>query len=370
MSIVKIHGFRPEGTSFSTEPQRYVISEEVLVEAEHANITAAQVIDALPSFASGPGTTDFNPLQLTFTINQSRHPDGERYILERTANTRRNSEDDCFWIIPVTYATAIPFDFLSFFSGQRLDQRIEYPDYDYDKKDKQKPITDPTSRPPMFRGSSKIVMRQSRFDDSGNTIKHTNGLPITTPVSIPVVHRNWSWTFNINASAFDMDDYTAIENKCNSVDILIVQGSPATGAWAVPAKQLKCMGFSFDESWESPAGSRVTFHYVKITANFEYSDDPWDTVPLSMHTKQRIAGGAPLIPIQINDRGDTATEPWPLDEDGVAFSAADLETAVEADFGRLQANGANLVICEAVDMTDFFAGTGYPWTRLTFPRRR
>lgn len=370
MSITKIHGFRPEGTSFSTEPQRYVISEEVLVEAEHANITAAQVINALPSFASGPGTTDFNPLRLTFTINQSRHPDGNNYILERTQNVRRNSEDDCFWIVPVTYATAIPWDLMSIFSSQRLDQRVKNVDKDYEYPEDKPPIISPLDRPPIFNGSSKIVMRQSRFDRTGKVIKHTNGLPITTPVSIPVVHRDWSWSFNIAASLFDLTDFETVENKCNSITLNIPQGSPSTTAYPIPAKQLKCMGFSYLESYETPAGSTTEFHYVRITVKFEYSEDPWDTVPLSMHTKQRIAGGAPLIPIQINDRGDIATEPWPLDEDGVAFSAADLETAVEADFGRLQADGVNLVICEPVDMTAFFAGTGFPWPRLTFPRRR
>lgn len=370
MSIVKIHGFKPEGTSFSTEPQRYIISEEVLVEAEHANITAAQVITALPSFASGPGTTDFNPEQLTFTINQSRHPGGNNYILERTQNVRRNSEDDCFWIVPVSYATALPWDLISFFSGQRLDQRVKNVDKDYEYPEDKPPITSPLDRPPVFNGSSKIVMRQSRFDRNGEIIKHTNGLPITTPVSIPVVHRNWSWSFNIAASAFDLTDFETVENKCNSAALIIPQGGPGTTAYTIAANRLKCMGFSYTESYETPAGSTTEFHYVRVTVNFEYSDDPWDTVPISMHTKQRIAGGAPLIPIQINDRGDTATEPWPLDVDGVAFSAADLQTAVQADFGRLQADGADLVVCEAVNMNDFFLGTGFPWPRLTFPRRR
>jgi hypothetical protein len=370
MTIAKIHGFKPEGTSFSTEPQRFVISEQVLVEADHANITAAQIIDALPSFASGPGTTDFNPLQLTFTINQSRHPDGNNYILESTQNLRRHSENDCFWIVPLRYSTALPWDMISFFSGQRIDQRVKNVDKDYEYPEDKPPIISPLDRPPIFSGSSKIVMRESRFDRNGDIIKHTNGLPITQPVSVPVVHRNWSWSFNISASTFDITDFETVENKTNSLQLNIPQGSPSTTAYPVPANRLKCMGFSYFESYETPANSTTEFHYVRVTVNFEFSEDPWNTPPLSMHTKQRIAGGAPLIPIQINNRGDIATEPWPLDEDGVAFSPDDLLTVTESEFGRLQADGADLVICEEVDMTNFFAGTGFPWPRLTFPRRR
>jgi len=354
--IVKIHGFQRAGTSFSSETSRFIVEEVVLVEAETPLITLYELTAALPSFLSGPGTVAFNPLQLTFTLNQSTHPESDLFYLESVSQLRRIDEG-VFWEVPLRYASAAPQNLvpsvtLSGGSVERRDQKVKKPDSKV--KAKKQPIIDPTDREPIFSGSSKLTTRTTRFDYDGNLIYHTNLLPITEGISLPVVVRNWSWTWNVLAETYNHAEYDDLENHCNSVEFTIKQG---IASYAIEAETMKCMGFSVREFYENPAGSTKEFHCVALTATFELHEilDKWTQPPISMHTKQLIiGGGGALDEIEINARGNKATEPWPLKPNGAAIAFADLPTAVPADFGVLQAGGADFIPCKTFNFIPFF----------------
>lgn len=363
MAITKIHGYQRRQTSRSDQAQKSTIVEHVLVEMDNPLDSLKDLVDDLPSVTSGPGTVALNPLQITFTLNQSRHADYTNYVFENLGNGRRAEGDDRFWILPITYTsggTGVHGVGTSIPKEKRKDQKVAKPDSPAEADNA--PITNPTSRPAIFSGSSKIVMRQSLFDLDGNIIKHTNGLPITSPVPISVSQKTWTWEWNIAASSFDPADFDELDNKTNSDTInLAITGD----FYPVAAGKMKCMGFSYKEVWETPDGSTTEFHFVRVTGTFEISVDPWDNPPVSLHTKAYVDALAlgPVMPIETNAAGDKAKTPWPLTPTGHAISYTDLPTAVEADFGVLQSDGSDLVMVESTDFSGFFTTH-----RLKLPR--
>jgi hypothetical protein len=365
--VIKVHGFQREGTDFNASANSYSLTEVVLVEAASPMTTLAQVVSELPAYGT-PGTTDFNPYGVTFTLNQSSHPDAIQYRLNNTSNARRVGDTN-FWEFPLSYSTADPFAGSSAApsDAKRKDQKVKKPDSVVDEE--KVTIDDPTERPPVFSGSSKLVQVPVFYDRQDKIIYHTNGLPISQPVLLTKVFKNWSWSFNMLASGFNMTTFDAIENKVNLDDVTINQGGASVPDYFIAAGYLKNTGFSFTEHWETPAGTDIEYHYVRITVSFEVSPDPWNTAPLSLHTKQKIVAAGPCIPIKINDRGDTATEPWPLDPDGVAIPFVNLATAAKEDFGVLQVDygfgSRDYKPFEEVNMDDFFS----TWD-LDLPRLR
>jgi hypothetical protein len=85
-------------------------------------------------------------------------------------------------------------------------------------------------------------------------------------------------------------------------------------------------------------GATATHHFVTLTATFVI-DRRTDSVlgyfreanrRVSMHTLQVIReGGLPvgMGPIPINQKGDVATSPWPLRDDGTAYPYATIDAA-------------------------------------------
>ena len=344
--IEKIHGIKRDGTTFSSNTNGFSLSETILVEAVSPVTTLAEVVSELPVFGS-PGTTTFNPYQLTFTLNQSPHPQVANYYLNGVSNARRSTEegDGCFWEFPVAYITASPFAGTASApsDAQRKDQKVKKPDAPTDAE--KEPIDNPLQRPAVWSGSTQLVSRPSFYDLESRLIKHTNGLPITTPVNLQVAHKKWSWSFNVGAASFDYGEWEVFENSCNANQLTFKQGV-STPNYIVLEKKLKCLGFSFSEHWETPANSDVEYHYVRVTMNVEISPDDWDISPVSMHTLAISNAAATPTPIPVNARGDTANDPWPLKPDGTAVHYDDLPTAVQADFGVLQ-------VGTGVDQEDF-----------------
>ena len=76
--IKKIHGFLQEEQDIRPFFNRTEIKEVVRVEMNTTSFglqdNAIDMIEFLPSFASGPGDPSINPLQITFTLYQSPHP--------------------------------------------------------------------------------------------------------------------------------------------------------------------------------------------------------------------------------------------------------------------------------------------------------
>ena len=82
--IKKIHGFLSEEQDIKPFFNRTEIKEVVRVEMNTISFglqdNAIDLIEYLPSYASGPGDTTFNPLQITFTLYQSPHPKDQHCI--------------------------------------------------------------------------------------------------------------------------------------------------------------------------------------------------------------------------------------------------------------------------------------------------
>jgi hypothetical protein len=361
-TITKIHGFRRREAAAGLESTSHARAEVLLVEATTPLVTWAELVEYLPSFSSGPGSLEENPFQITLTLNQSRHPEDSYFRLISYGPGKRASSEggggkDRFWEIPLRYSTELP---ARGGSELELSQRIQNPD-DEDEDD-QDPIIDPTTRPPIWTGSSKIVMRKSFFDMEGNRIVHTNRLPVTSPVSIPYALLEWRWSLNVDAKTYDNEDFdnpdTGIFNRMNATAFTIPMGTDLS--YNVAANQMKCVGISANEVYETPANTTTQYHYVRISCTFHTltnSEDTWDNPPLSLHTHQRSNISKP-IRIQINDRGDLAEEPWPLNALGFAIDYDDLNSTPQEDYGVLQSNDggtlSNLVVCEEADFAFFF----------------
>ena len=354
-AIEKIHGYLRSTTDRNDQAQRSIVRETVLIEATSPLTTQQQIVLALPSYVSGPGNATFNPLQITVTQNQSRHAHYGNYIIENVGSLKRSSTSDKYWHLALTYSaggTGVYGVGTSTPKEKRKDQKVKKPDSTNEADNE--PITNPVDRPPIFTGSSKIVMRKSLFDLNNNLIRHTNYLPITTPVPIPVSHKVWTWDWNVDAKTFNMTDFDDVDNFCNDGGVDLLQGT-APSTYTVDAFLMKCMGFSFKEVWETPDGTEVPYHFVRVTGKFEVSPDPWNQVPRSLHTMQRRASTNKLIEIPINDTGLPTTTPWPLDPNGNAISYDDLPTAVPSDYGVLQADGADLIVTGTANFANFFA---------------
>ena len=79
----------------------------------------------------------------------------------------------------------------------------------------------------------------------------------------------------------------------------------------------------------------------------------WTNAPVSMHTKQK-GENSDLIPIEINERGDKAREPWPLLADGTAVHYNDINSQ-DFEAGVLQAGGNDLEMITKTNFSAFFS---------------
>lgn len=350
--INQIIGFDRAKEDASSRNSQFIISETVRVETTSAVVRAAQVVSELPIYGA-PGTLAFNPCGLTFTIGKSRHPDNANFVLESLDGMSLEGDDSHVYAINITYAEPIPWTISFDNASQRKDQKVKKPDA-VDPAD-EVVIVDPTERPAVFTRRSKPYIRQSRFDFNGNIIKHTNGLPVTKPVPLLAVNAAYSWSWYILATAYSEKEFVDMENKCNSDTLTIQQGNGAS--YVFSPEIIKCVSITANEEWQTPTGATSTFHVVKITASFEAFDteltDTWNTPPISLHTIKRTPGGL-MLPIDINARGDKAQEPWPLYPNGDAIDYIDIDIAIPSDFGRLQADGADLVPCVPKVFQTFF----------------
>lgn len=360
MSIEKIWCYEMGSETFGLATNGFTINEIVVVEPTNAGDRWETIRSVLPAYGT-PGSTTTNPLQLTFTLNQSRHPDNAAYVLVGVSDARQDPETG-FWLIPVTYSTQIPGGGAPPLIFNRRDQAVAKPDSTNPAD--HAPITDPTSRPPVWSSNATIVDYNTYFDLDDEVIYHTNGLPLTKAIKIPIGHKVWTWTYNELAE--DWDEELLIDellNKCNQAAFTIPQGNGAT--YTVPLERMKCVKISGNEEYETPSGSTTEYHYVRVSMTFELSRIKWTLPPLSLHTKAKIvAGSNKLDYIRINDQNARAKEPWPLKADGTALTPTELSTLPRSSWGRLQADGADLVMCETADFGSKFTALGF-----TLPRK-
>jgi hypothetical protein len=152
----------------------------------------------------------------------------------------------------------------------------------------------------------------------GDPIIHENGLALTSPISYEESHTVHTWSFNVN--------YDDINYQRDIAAYVGFVGYKSDSLFGVSASYWKFTGASAQEMRESygTGKQRVKFHYLKCQVTFEYNPSNWldDAKLFSRSTYQRVNGK--LIPIKINDLGDRAQEPWPLqvkEPDGDCFAA-------------------------------------------------
>lgn len=309
-AIVKIIGFELKESSFSAPGKRFQMNEVVSVKMD-SHCSPAALVALLP-VAGAPGTTTFNPQQLTFTFGQSRHPDNALLYLDDVGQIKY---DGLIYKVPLIYRqpplTVWKQD------RERRDQVMQTPEVD--DPETNLPIINPTTKPCIYTRSSRTVERETYFKADGTTlIRHTNGIPIRQPVKVPMTEIIHSFTWNRAWADYDPAELTALEGKVSNDDV-------DRGLLQVEVGKLKCESISMTEEYETPNQSTVVFHYARLSMTLIESPYGFEHRIPSMSTRQRKAVGVDeYVPIIINARGDKATEPWPLDADGIALPWADV----------------------------------------------
>jgi hypothetical protein len=103
------------------------------------------------------------------------------------------------------------------------------------------------------------------------------------------------------------------------------------------SEQYKTVGYGTPDGQASADG---TYHYIALSATFVIDERTAVVSPeghfresnrrVSMHTQQLVDDGLGNMaygPIPINDRGDVAQAPWPLEPDGSAYPYGDMNVA-------------------------------------------
>lgn len=305
--IKKIHGFIPEEQDIRPYFNRTEIKEVVRVEMNTTSFglqdNAIDLIDYLPAYGN-PGDTSINPLGITFTFYQSVHPKATSLILLECTGIKRVSGSGTFYDVSLNYGNFIPGELTT----------VESPD----RPNPGTPIISPLQQPPVWSSSSNIVQKQTMTKPDGKFIVHENGLAITSPIYFEEAHTTHTWSFNVN--------YTSI-NYHNDIGYYVgFVGSDLHTLFGTKASFWKVTAASAQEMRESygTGKNRIRFHYLKCQVSYEYNPSDWlnDAKLYSRSTYQRVNGK--LIPIKINDLGDRAQEPWPLqikEPDGDCFGA-------------------------------------------------
>lgn len=338
-SIVKIIGRELQESTFSAPGKRFQMNETVTVKMD-SHCSPAALVDLLP-VAGAPGTLSFNPEQLTFTFGQSRHPDNPLLYLDDVGQIKYSG---LIYKVPLVYRqpplTVWKQD------RERRDQIMTNPETD--DPDTNTPIVNPTSKPCIYSRSSRTVERETFFKPDGTTlIKHTNGLPLRQPIKVPMQEIVHTFTWNKTWSTLNLATIAALEGKINSVAI-------SRGKLDIPIGKAKCEGITLSEEYETPNQSTTVFHYARLTMTLIENPLGFEFKIPSMSTRQRKAVGVnQLIPIKINARGDKATEPWPLDVNGIAIPFADVMAGDLSDMAFL-----NTGYPESADINAFMSSNG------------
>lgn len=305
--IKKIHGFLSEEQDIKPFFNRTEIKEVVRVEMNTTSFglqdNAIDLIEYLPSYASGPGDTTFNPLQMTFTLYQSPHPKAASLVLLECSGIKRVSGSGTFYDVSLNYGNFIPGEITTVENSNSPNPGT--------------PIISPLKQPPVWSSSSNIVQKQTMTKPNGDPIIHENGLALTSPITYEESHTVHTWSFNVN--------YASIDYSSDIANYVGFVGKRSESLFGIRASYWKFTAASSQEMRESygTGKSRVRFHYLKCQVSFEYNPSDWinDAKLYSRSTYQRVNGK--LIPIKINDLGDRAQEPWTLQEkepDGDCFA--------------------------------------------------
>jgi len=299
MAIQKILGFLRDEQDIKPYWNRTEVKETLRIISDDATDTGFEIIYYLPSYVSGPGTTDFNPMQATFTIYRSSHPTATDLVLLEAYSVRRVPNTGNAWDITLLYGSYIPNELVAYgtnFPPSSSGGNSNPPPA---------PSFNPLSAPPVWSSSSAIVQKQTMTKPNGNFIVHEHGKLLNDPITYEEVHTTHTWTFNV-----DYHQLNYVQQIAKFAGIVGAAGN-IFGEPAQRWKMTACSGQEARESYGS-GDQRVSYHYVKVSLSIEYNPSGWvdDAKLISRSTLQLLDGD--FIPIDINGNGDRAHEPWPL----------------------------------------------------------
>ena len=298
MGLTKIHGFLHEKQQLKPSFGNITVMETVLVETDDPHDSVVDLIGLLPASPVTPSAT--NPYGISFTLYVSTHPSGSGLVLYSAGTVQQSEQGACFWEIPLEYKT----DLVQEFSG---------PGNNNPRRRKDQREKNPLIRPVVWNGSSQTAQKQTYTQPDGTVIRHTNNLLLSEPQTYSEEHEIHTFSFNIAASAYNWSDFRPYIGKVSS-----------STAFGVTGQKVKLKSCTASEEYEDvdltgDGTSRTLYHYMRVTITFEINPSGWvdDAIVYSMSTLQLVAGQ--YYPIDINSRGDWATAPWPLVDDGTAW---------------------------------------------------
>lgn len=323
MGLRLIHGYLHNKQKAKPEWGNVTLTETVLIEMENPSSRTVDVIMALPAYPAAP--SEANPKGLSFTFDLSPHPDAPTLVLRTAGDLVQVDGGGCFWTVELSYAVFSTTELSGGFAAASGSNN-----HNPKKRKDQKEFVNPVDRPVVWNMSTSLVSKQTyvRAAQVGGMdvpIIHANGLPITEPYTFEEAHETHNFSYNIDYSTFDHDDF---DNHVGKVD--------SGNALGLGTGKVKFTGFTANEEYESngEALERTTYHYVRVTLSFEYNPSGWarDYKLVSMSTVQLVAGE--LIPINISPT-EYAQEPWPLLDDGTAaqYDALDATMFALVDHG-------------------------------------
>lgn len=302
VGVKKVLGFLREESEPTPYLERTVVKEVCRVEMYNVTDTWVDLFNTLPVSGS-PGSTTFNPQQITFTFGTSLHPLTNNLYLQQASGIKKHAPT--FWDLTLQYSNA-EYELLPSEQNKnpknRTDQKTQ----------------NPLARPPVWTCTSQTVLKQTYTKGpnpvagaTGDIIVHTNGLALTEPYMYAEEHTVHSFSFNRNYTLFDYN--TDIKPYLGKVSTNIIFG-------ATTAQQFKMSHASCSEEYESfgQGINRTQYRFIRINVSFEFNPSGWtNDAKLVSRSTQQLVGGV-LVPIPVNARGQLAQEPWPLLANGTA----------------------------------------------------
>jgi hypothetical protein len=286
---------------------------------------------ALPAY-------DFNITpEPTFTLGLSYHPSRSDLLLKQVNGVRIHQSGRPFWIVDLTYETA---DFLNTSNGfSTAPTRVE--DVGGTGSTPKLIIVAPWNEPVIWNSSTRSVQATRFRSSEGDTLLHANFLPLTEGIDVPINLQVHQFTWNVQATGFNYStDIAPYIGKINDAQIDDFYNAPAKHVLLESitcSEQYKTVGYGTPDGQASADG---TYHYIALSATFVIDERTAVVSPeghfresnrrVSMHTQQLVDDGLGNMaygPIPINDRGDVAQAPWPLEPDGSAYPYGDMNVA-------------------------------------------
>lgn len=331
MGLKQIIGFLHEAEDLSGSWGIHTCREQCLIEMDSPMEDVIDVQMGLPAYDFGVTS------EPTFTLGLSYHPSRSDLILKQVNGVRVHQSGRPFWVVDITYETA---NFLNVSNGfSTVPTRVE--EVGGASATPKTIIIRPWEEPVIWNSSTRAIQTTRFRSSTGVMLRHSNFLPLTEGIEIPMNLQVHQFSWNVQATGFNYSTQIApFIGKINNAQINDFYNAPAKHVLLESitcSEQYKTVGFGTPDGQASADG---TYHYIAINATFVIDERDATVSPdghfresnrrVSMHTQELINGGVANMayaPIPINDKGDFAQSPWPLRDDGSAYPYASMDTA-------------------------------------------